>query len=75
MAISVDSSTSVPVISTGIGLFSIASLNNWNNTAFSKLCLSKSDEELSTLIKSHALSPDKLDIAMTKFAERDGNRV
>ena len=75
MALTVNSSTSVSVINTGIGVFPIASLNNWNNTAFSQLCLSKSDEELSTLIKSHELSPDKLDIAMTKFAERDGNRV
>ena len=75
MTLSVNSSTSDPLISTDIGMRPIFSLNNWNNTAFSQLCLIKSDNELLILMHSSELSSDKQEIAATKLAERHGTHV
>lgn len=75
MVISTNSSTAAPVISTGIGMVPIISLNNWNNTAFSQLCLSKSDDELLMLMHCPELGTDKQDIAAKKLVERQGNHV
>lgn len=75
MRIAIESSTSSSVICTSIGVLPVGSLNNWNNTAFSQLCLSKSDDALSMLIRSSALSEDKKQIAANKLAERYGDCV
>ena len=75
MTLSVNLSTSDPMISTDIGMRPIFSLNNWNNTAFSQLCLSKSDDELLMLMHNPDLSSDKQEIAATKLAERHGSHV
>ena len=75
MDLTVCSPTSVPVISTDIGKFPISSLNNWNNTAFSQLCLRKSGDELLILKDSPDLSSDKQEIAANKLAERHGTHI
>lgn len=75
MTISINSSPPISVIHTGIGTLPIAHLNNWNNTAFSQLCLSKSDHELVALMHSPALSLDKQHIAASKWTERQGNQM
>ena len=46
MIVFVDASAGSVLIATAIGIFPVASLNNWNNTAFSQLCMSKPDDKL-----------------------------
>ena len=80
MSISIDtpainSAPSTSTITTAIGVQPVRNLNNWNNTAFSQLCLNKSDDALSMLMHSAELSLDKRKIAQTKLAERRGDQI
>ena len=70
MTVSIGKSAADPVIATAIGIFPVASLNNWNNTAFSQLCMSKSDHELLGLAHSDKLDSTKQAIALQKLSER-----
>lgn len=75
MTISIDKSAAGSVIATAIGIFPIASLNNWNNTAFSQLCMSKSDDELFSLAKNDKLDPIKQTIAHEKLSQRCQDQI
>jgi hypothetical protein len=51
------------MVATSIGSVPVCRLNDWNNTSFSKLCLTKSDSELAALSQDSDLHPDKKAIA------------
>lgn len=75
MNFSVDHSTSPAVIATSFGVSVITDLNKWNNTAFSQLCMSKSDAQLRELAQSPQLDTHKHAIALQKLAERQHDQI
>ena len=60
-----------PLTQTPIGDVPVSSLNKWNNTAFSQLCLQKSDSELAMFAHCPELGTDKQLIAEEKLAARE----
>ena len=75
MTFSVDHATSLPIIATSFGLSAITDLNKWNNTAFSQLCMSKSDAQLRELAQSPQLDMHKHAIALQKLTERQHDQI
>ena len=70
MIVFVDASAGSEPVATAIGIFPVASVNNWNNTAFSKLCTSKPDDELLSLAHSDKLDSTKQAIVLQKLVAR-----
>ncbi len=73
------SSMAATKLNTSIGDVAVSSLNNWNNTSFSKLCRGVSESELLKLSQSGDLNADKREIASNIyeqcFGESSGNHV
>lgn len=64
------SRASTATVHTSIGDVSVSSLNDWNNTSFSQLCLGKSESDLLALSRNGDLDPDKQSIAQRMYEQR-----